>query len=136
MQHANPYVHTTQVRNRYTNHLSPAVSKAPWSPEEDQMLWELQASRGNKWAEISRLLPGRSDNDVKNRWHTCKRHAQRQAGVITAPHGGARTGAAFAAKKKAARKEAAAAVKAQKASAKTQAVSDDSESAAQAAGSS
>jgi Myb-like DNA-binding domain len=125
-----------QVRNRYTNHLSPAVSKAPWSAEEDQMLWELQAARGNKWAEIARLLPGRSDNDVKNRWHTCERHAQRQAGVITAPHGGARTGAAFAAKKKAAAKAAAKEAAVQKASAKEQEASDDSDSAAQAADSS
>ncbi|CBJ27824.1 conserved unknown protein [Ectocarpus siliculosus] len=48
-----------QCRERWNNHLDPALSKAPWSEEEDRIIIETQAIHGNKWAEMSRLLPGR-----------------------------------------------------------------------------
>ncbi|CAN0412612.1 unnamed protein product, partial [Hapterophycus canaliculatus] len=46
---------------RWNNHLDPALSKAPWSEEEDRIIIQTQAIHGNKWAEMSRLLPGRYD---------------------------------------------------------------------------
>jgi hypothetical protein len=59
-----------QCRERWHNHLDPSIQKGPWSPEEDQLLAEKQAVLGNKWAEIARFLPGRTDTLVKNRWNT------------------------------------------------------------------
>ena len=32
-----------------------------------------RAKLGNRWAKIARMLPGRSDNDVKNRWYASLR---------------------------------------------------------------
>src|SRR4051812_4022454 len=45
-------------------------TQSSWTPEEDSVLCAAQRSLGNKWSEISRLLPGRAENAVKNRFNS------------------------------------------------------------------
>ena len=57
-----------QCRERWHNHLDPTVKKTPWSEQETIILAEAQNQLGNRWSEIAKLLEGRTENMVKNRY--------------------------------------------------------------------
>jgi hypothetical protein len=59
-----------QCRERWLNHLRTDVLKTAWTYDEDVTLINAQHKLGNRWSAIARLLPGRPENSVKNRWNS------------------------------------------------------------------
>lgn len=63
-----------QCRERWHNCVSPEINKSDWQSHEDQLIFTCYVKYGKKWSKMSKMLKGRPDSAVKNRFITlCKR---------------------------------------------------------------
>ncbi|CAD8137507.1 unnamed protein product [Paramecium octaurelia] len=59
-----------QVRERFVNKLNPEINSEPFTKEEDMIIVEGYKNFGSKWCKISKLLQGRPENIIKNRYYS------------------------------------------------------------------
>jgi hypothetical protein len=67
-----------QCRERYVNHLNPRLKVSDWTPIEDATIFHLYNTIGSHWAKMSKMIPGRTDNGIKNRFHNLRRQLERE----------------------------------------------------------
>nr|KYP50302.1 Myb-related protein Myb4 [Cajanus cajan] len=67
-------------RLRWLNYLRPNVKRGNYTEEEEETIIKLHRHLGNRWSAIAARMPGRTDNEIKNYWHTnLKKRSQQES---------------------------------------------------------
>ena len=67
-----------QCKERYNHYLSPNIKHSEWNLEEDLKLIEIVEEVGKKWKVFEQYFPGRTEIDIRNRFHVLFRSITKQ----------------------------------------------------------
>ncbi|WOG99810.1 hypothetical protein DCAR_0519166 [Daucus carota subsp. sativus] len=73
-------------RLRWTNYLRPDLKRGLLSEYEEKLIIDLHAQLGNRWSRIASHMPGRTDNEIKNLWHTYIKKKLSKMGIDPVTH--------------------------------------------------
>ncbi|KAK4261063.1 hypothetical protein QN277_004114 [Acacia crassicarpa] len=73
-------------RLRWINYLRPDIKRGNFSLQEDQTIIQLHALLGSRWSAIALHLPKRTDNEIKNHWHTHLKKRLTKMGIDPTTH--------------------------------------------------
>ncbi|KAJ4705747.1 MYB transcription factor [Melia azedarach] len=73
-------------RLRWINYLRPDLRRGSFTEEEEQIIIDVHRILGNRWAQIAKHLPGRTDNEVKNYWNSCVKKKLMSQGLDPKTH--------------------------------------------------
>lgn len=70
-----------QCRDRWCNTIDPCIKKGDWQESEDKVIFRLYQQMGPKWTEMTKYLPGRTENSLKNRFYSTIRKVKAKSSV-------------------------------------------------------
>nr|URY18842.1 MYB protein [Zanthoxylum bungeanum]URY18843.1 MYB protein [Zanthoxylum bungeanum] len=71
-------------RLRWINYLRPDIKRGNFTIDEEDTIIKLHEMLGNRWSAIAARLAGRTDNEIKNVWHThLKKRLKKQQEPVT-----------------------------------------------------
>ncbi|KAF8901733.1 hypothetical protein CPB84DRAFT_953074 [Gymnopilus junonius] len=62
------YVTPSQCQGRWQKTLNPALKRRTWTIEEDERLRKAVAGYGNSWVQVAAAIPGRTNDQCRERW--------------------------------------------------------------------
>ncbi|KAL5714474.1 Transcription factor myb14 [Ranunculus cassubicifolius] len=68
-------------RLRWLNYLRPNIRRGNFTREEDVFIVRMHQKLGNRWSVMAANLAGRTDNEIKNHWHTHLRKCQKEISI-------------------------------------------------------
>uniref|UniRef100_A0A1J3HTV3 Transcription factor MYB34 n=1 Tax=Noccaea caerulescens TaxID=107243 RepID=A0A1J3HTV3_NOCCA len=73
-------------RLRWLNYLRPGIKRGKFTPQEEENIIKFHSLLGNRWAAISKQMPNRTDNDIKNHWNSCLKKRLKKSGIDPLTH--------------------------------------------------